>query len=146
MKTRINYTPGVWKPNILGKPNLSKCEMSIVHEDFKHGFRSYGWSGEQKIVLFYTVMPSFLWDLAVKFTEASAIALTQCFEQGGNPFIQKDEGWEVIKASPFEVGLIKDGKGIRTWWAKDFDCNLPTFDHPIIQKCIQDHEAILPAT
>jgi hypothetical protein len=140
MKTRINYTSGIWKANILGRPDEGNCEMSIVHEKNLHGFRSYGWDGEDKIILFYTVMPSFLWDLAIKFTEASAEALTRCFESNVSPYVEKDKGWEVIKASPFEVGLLKDGKGVRTWWSQDFNGNLPTLEHPIIQETINNHQ------
>ncbi len=46
-------------------------------------------------------------------------------------------GYEVIKASPFEVGLLKNGKGIRTWFCQDFDRKLPPLDHPLIQRAIQ---------
>jgi hypothetical protein len=49
----------------------------------------------------------------------------------------KELGYEVIKASPFEVGLVKDGRGIRTWWANEFGCKLPDLDHPEIQRAIQ---------
>ena len=46
-------------------------------------------------------------------------------------------GYKVIAASPFEVGLVKNGKGIRTWWCQDFDRKLPSLDHPEIQRAIQ---------
>lgn len=46
-------------------------------------------------------------------------------------------GYELVKASPYEVGLLKNGKGIRTWWARDFDCALPTLEHPLIQEAIR---------
>lgn len=49
-------------------------------------------------------------------------------------------GYEVIAASPFEVGLIKNGKGIRTWWCQDFDGKLPPLDHWKIQQAIEISE------
>lgn len=49
-------------------------------------------------------------------------------------------GYEVIKASSFEVGLLKNGRGIRTWFCQDFDRKLPSLEHPEIQKTIQNHE------
>ncbi len=24
--------------------------------------------------------------------------------------------WKIVEASPFEISLIKNGEGIRTWW------------------------------
>lgn len=45
-------------------------------------------------------------------------------------------GYEVIAASPFEVGLVKNGKGIRTWWSQEFDGRLPGMDHPTIMESI----------
>lgn len=51
-------------------------------------------------------------------------------------------GYEVIKASPHEVGLVKNGKGIRTWFCQDFDRKLPELDHPIITEAIKRVEAI----
>ena len=53
-------------------------------------------------------------------------------------------GYEVIAASPFEVGLVKNGKGIRTWFSQSFDWpgvkswsgKLPNLDHPEIQRAI----------
>lgn len=49
-------------------------------------------------------------------------------------------GYEVIAASPFEVGLIKRGKGCRTWFCQDFDRKLPELDHPLIQEAIRVRE------
>lgn len=46
-------------------------------------------------------------------------------------------GYEVIEASPFEVGLLKNGKGVRTWFCQDFDRKLPPLDHPKIQETIK---------
>ncbi len=46
-------------------------------------------------------------------------------------------GYEIIKASTFEVGLIKNGKGVRTWWANEFNGDLPPMEHPLIQEAIQ---------
>jgi len=52
----------------------------------------------------------------------------------------KDLGYEVSKASPFEVGLTKNGKGIRTWWSRDFGGKLPKLDHHLIMEAIQANE------
>jgi len=49
-------------------------------------------------------------------------------------------GYEVVKASPFEVGLIKNEKGIMTWFCQDFDRKLPDLDHPKIQEAIEIQE------
>ena len=53
----------------------------------------------------------------------------------------RTQGYKVIKASPFEVGLVKNGVGIRTWWASDFDCKLPPLGHPVMMDCIKRSEA-----
>lgn len=45
-------------------------------------------------------------------------------------------GYEVIKASSHEVGLLKNGKGIRTWFCQDFDRRLPELSHPLIVEAI----------
>ncbi len=55
----------------------------------------------------------------------------------------KSAGYRVVKASPFEVGLVKGDKGVRTWWAKEFNCQLPSLDHWAIQEAISIHEAAL---
>jgi len=44
--------------------------------------------------------------------------------------------YELIKASPFEVGLLRNGLGVRTWWARDFDCKMPDLRHPLVQEAI----------
>lgn len=49
-------------------------------------------------------------------------------------------GYEVIAASPFEVGLVKNGKGMRTWWAHDFDGKMPTLAHPKILEAVEAWE------
>lgn len=51
------------------------------------------------------------------------------------------KGYVIDWASPLaEVGLIKNGKGIRTWWGIEI-CpgrfELPSFDHPLIQEAIE---------
>jgi hypothetical protein len=51
-------------------------------------------------------------------------------------------GYEVIAASAFEVGLIKNGKGIRTWFCQDFDRKLPELNHPKIQESIWINERL----
>jgi hypothetical protein len=49
-------------------------------------------------------------------------------------------GYEVIAASPFEVGLVKNGKGVRTWFCQEFDRKLPGLDHPKIKESILINE------
>lgn len=51
----------------------------------------------------------------------------------------RDLGYEVVKASPCEVGLVFRDKGIRTWFCQDFDHRLPGLDHPIIAETIRLH-------
>jgi hypothetical protein len=51
-------------------------------------------------------------------------------------------GYKVIAASPFEVGLIKNEKGVRSWFCQDFDRKLPSLDHPEIQRAIAINEGI----
>lgn len=45
--------------------------------------------------------------------------------------------YEVVSASPIEVGLLKNGKGVRTWWLSEFDNQMPSINHPEIQKSIK---------
>ena len=52
----------------------------------------------------------------------------------------KKMGYKVIAASPFEVGLVKNGKGIRTWFSQSFGGKMPTMDHPEIQRTIAINE------
>jgi hypothetical protein len=47
------------------------------------------------------------------------------------------KGYKVVPASAIEVGLLKNDKGVCTWWARDFDGKLPGLDHPLIQKAIE---------
>jgi hypothetical protein len=49
-------------------------------------------------------------------------------------------GYEVFRVSDIEVGLCKNGVGIRTWWASDFERIIPTLDHPKILACISARE------
>lgn len=53
----------------------------------------------------------------------------------------KAKGYVIDWASPLgEVGLIKNGKGICTWFYSSFpDCGgkLPPLDHPKIQEAIE---------
>lgn len=51
-------------------------------------------------------------------------------------------GYQVVMASPFEVGLVKNGQGIRTWFSQSFDMKLPTLDHPKIQQAIEINEGL----
>ncbi len=47
-----------------------------------------------------------------------------------------DDGYRVVWASAFEVGLLYNGKGLRTWWASEFDGQLPSFNHPKVREAI----------
>lgn len=49
-------------------------------------------------------------------------------------------GYEIVPASAYEVGLTKNGKGIRTWFNVTFDGQNIDFDHPEIQKAIDINE------
>lgn len=48
----------------------------------------------------------------------------------------KVSGYTLIVASPMEVGLLKNGKGIRTWWNAEFHGRFPDLDHPLVQQAI----------
>lgn len=50
-------------------------------------------------------------------------------------------GYEIIQASAYEVGLTKNGKGIRTWFNVTFDGQNIDFDHPEIRKAIEINES-----
>ena len=52
----------------------------------------------------------------------------------------QDLGYALIKASPFEVGLLKNGRGIRTWFAQDFGGRMPKLDHSLVQEAIRLNE------
>lgn len=52
-------------------------------------------------------------------------------------------GYQIIKASFCEVGLIRGDRGVRTWWASDFDCRLPPLDNPVIMEAIDIDNAIM---
>ena len=56
------------------------------------------------------------------------------------------KGYKLVDASPFEVGLVFNGQGIRTWWAKDLwskDYDEPTLEHPKVQEAIRITEDML---
>lgn len=52
----------------------------------------------------------------------------------------KELGYEILPASPFEIGLLKNGKGIRTWWNSQFNNELPSLDNPKIIEVIKSIE------
>jgi hypothetical protein len=54
-----------------------------------------------------------------------------------------DNGYQLIQASPFEVGLIKDGRGIRTWWASEFDGQMPDFKNEKVLAIVRAHEQLI---
>lgn len=141
-KSLDDFKPGNWKPNVIGSPG-EWSEFSIVHENHSHGFISCGWDGSEKLILFGHKIPDFLWDLATGFTKAAADAMTKATM---NKLEAKEKGYEVIAASAFEVGLLQNGKGIRTWFCQDFDRKLPDLDHPLIQEAIDINESFTPAS
>ena len=49
-------------------------------------------------------------------------------------------GYQVIAASVFEVGLVKNGIGVRSWFCQEFDRKLPPLDHPKILATIELNE------
>jgi hypothetical protein len=51
-----------------------------------------------------------------------------------------DLGYALKQASPYEVGLTKHGKGVRTWWLADFGGRMPKLDHQDVIRAIQIHE------
>lgn len=51
-------------------------------------------------------------------------------------------GYRIIAASPFEVGLVLNGVGIRTWWARDFGGELPTLHDPKVMHAINLNERL----
>jgi hypothetical protein len=55
------------------------------------------------------------------------------------------DGYVLTKASPFEVGLVRHGIGIRTWYARDFGGKMPKLDHALVQEAIRfDHSPVAP--
>lgn len=52
-------------------------------------------------------------------------------------------GYSVEPASLCEVGLIHNGRGVRTWWFNDFDRKIPELDHPRIMEAIEINERML---
>lgn len=51
-------------------------------------------------------------------------------------------GYKIVRASPIELGLIRNGVGIRTWWIRDFEGTLPSLDHPKVMEAINGTEAL----
>jgi hypothetical protein len=52
------------------------------------------------------------------------------------------EGYELKQASAVEVGLTKNGKGLRTWFISQFGNDKPTLEHPLVQTAIKANEEI----
>lgn len=50
------------------------------------------------------------------------------------------KGFSLVRASPFEVGLLRNGRGCRTWWAGEFGCKMPKLDHAAVQEAIRTTE------
>lgn len=40
-----------WEAGIVGNPEGGVCEIAIIRDDFEHGFKSFGWAGEKKIII-----------------------------------------------------------------------------------------------
>ncbi len=55
----------------------------------------------------------------------------------------EDLGYRVEPASAFEVGLIHNGRGVRSWFCQDFDRKMPGLDHPRIMEAIELNERML---
>lgn len=50
------------------------------------------------------------------------------------------KGYKLVQASPFEYGLIKNGKGVRTWFQNQFGREIPDLEHPLVQAAIDIQE------
>lgn len=61
-----------WVVNIKGKANHASFEISVVRDDNEHGKRSYGWFGENKLLISHNGGPCswpltpLVWDKMVK--------------------------------------------------------------------------------
>ena len=61
-----------WIVNIKGKPESTSFEISVVRDDNEHGKLSYGWIGDDKILITHDGGPSccsltqIVWDKCVK--------------------------------------------------------------------------------
>lgn len=53
------------------------------------------------------------------------------------------EGYTLVQASPFEVGLLFKGQGVRTWWVGDFGCRMPDLDDFRVVEAIECHQRYL---
>ena len=52
-------------------------------------------------------------------------------------------GYTLIQASPFEVGLLYNGEGVRTWWVADFQCRMPELTDQRVAEAIKAHQRFL---
>lgn len=52
-------------------------------------------------------------------------------------------GYQIVKASAIEVVLTKNGHGVRTWFASEFDGELPKLSNPKVQDAIRLNESRL---
>jgi hypothetical protein len=61
-----------WVVNIKGKPESTSFEISVVRDDNEHGKKSYGWIGDDKILITHDGGPGTcsltktVWDKCVK--------------------------------------------------------------------------------
>ena len=53
------------------------------------------------------------------------------------------KGYSLTKASPYEVGLLHKGHGVRTWWVRDFGGKMPKLDHAMVQEAIKYYDDFL---
>lgn len=51
-------------------------------------------------------------------------------------------GYELVEASAFELGLLKNGQGLRTWWKTDGQGRRLTLDHPLVMEAIGVQEGL----
>lgn len=49
-------------------------------------------------------------------------------------------GYQIAYISAMEIGLTKNGKGVRTWWANQFENQYPNLRHALIQEAIAINE------
>ena len=79
-----------WIVNIKGKPNSNSFEISVVKSTFEHGIKSYGWFGENKLLVSNSggscnnmlILP--IWNRTIE------LAHKFCEELNNNPEWQKE--------------------------------------------------------
>lgn len=51
-----------------------------------------------------------------------------------------NKGYRLEMASPIEVGLLKNGFGVRTWYRSEFGKEAPTMEHPLVKRAVEIEE------